>query len=68
MKPLDRLKQQYKIFLSVDDSDKDHKRRAANIYSSIRIFCIDCNLISFAEIEAMEYELENSTPYEEQKT
>lgn len=32
MKPLDRLKQQYRIFLTVDNN---HKNRAANVYSSM---------------------------------
>jgi hypothetical protein len=50
-KILDRLKQQYKI-----------AKKTNNIkpYYAMRLFCLDCELITFNDIEIMEYEVNQS--------
>jgi hypothetical protein len=61
MKPLDRLRQQYKehknaqkIFHGVEQLK--YKIR----YNAMRLFCLDCELVSFNDIELMEREVNSS--------
>lgn len=55
---LDRLKYFYKKFkfAEVEKFEKDLQRRE---YFSLREFCLDTQLISFNDIEVMEYEVNN---------
>ena len=53
---LDRLKQEYKqqeVLLKID------KNLNLVIYQVMRLFCLDTNLVSFTDIELMEYEVNN---------
>jgi hypothetical protein len=54
-KILDRLKQEYKNYCS-----KGKTPIAKNIYYSMRTFCLDCELVSFNDIGAMEFEVNQS--------
>ena len=54
---LNRLRQQYKESLN-NKSPYDETTRKL-YYNTMRLFCLDCSLLSFAEIEEMEYEVEN---------
>ena len=56
MTPLQRLRQEYIHSLGFHASSKIRKQRE-NSYNAMRLFCLECNLLSFAEIEAMEYEV-----------
>jgi hypothetical protein len=62
VKYLDRLRQQYKKLkefkLNESTSDEYWKRR--DCYDAMRFFCLDCNLLTFLEIEAMEFEVNQS--------
>ena len=49
---LNRLKEQYKMF----KKDKIHYES----YYAMRLFCLDTQLISFNDIEVMEYEVNQS--------
>ena len=49
MKPIDRLRQEYQRYKEVGIRD----------YFTLRAFCLDCNLVSFNEIELMEFEVDN---------
>ena len=49
---LNRLKEQYKIF----KKDRIHFES----YYAMRLFCLDTQLISFNDIEVMEYEVNQS--------
>ncbi len=57
--PLDRLRQQYKKFkeLKPSQSTTDAYWTRKNYYDAMRLFCLDCELVSFNDIEAMEYEV-----------
>lgn len=53
MKPIDRLRIQYKETLK-EESGIIRTLRVSN-YTGMRNLCLDCSLLSFAEIEEMEY-------------
>lgn len=61
MKPLDRLRQEYK---QLQENKKKYKVESLytteQLYNSVRLFCLDTQLISFNEIELMEYEINQS--------
>jgi hypothetical protein len=54
MKPIDRLRQQYKA------TKKEYNGLELTRYNAIRLFCLDCGLLTFLEIEAMEFEVNQS--------
>lgn len=58
MKPIDRLRQQYKQLKEKQsiDSLNFHKIR----YDAMRLFCLDCELLTFNDIELMEFEVDES--------
>jgi hypothetical protein len=56
-KYLDRLKQEYKESLGGSLDDRNYRR---NRYSAVRVFCLDCELVSFNEVELMEFEVNQS--------
>jgi len=56
MKPLDRLREQYKETFTGSMDDKLLRKRQ---YYSVRLFCLDCELVTFNDIEVMEYEVNN---------
>ena len=53
---LDRLRQEYKTQKEALRLDKNTN---LIIYQAMRLFCLDCNLVSFSEIELMEFEVNN---------
>jgi hypothetical protein len=53
---LDRLKQQYKIYKQNYNNGKTIFKES-NIYFAMRLFCLDCELVSFIDVESMEYEV-----------
>jgi hypothetical protein len=57
-KYLDRLRQQYESISKKQTIDS----WSANImhYNAMRLFCLDCELVSFNDIEAMENEINSS--------
>lgn len=55
MTTLERLKEQYEAVLSVHD--KEYRQMRMLQYNAVRVFCLDLGLISFKEIERMEFEL-----------
>jgi hypothetical protein len=57
MKPIERLRQEYKEIIKFADWS-EVKREKRESYQTMRLFCIDCSLLSFAEIEKMENEVE----------
>jgi hypothetical protein len=57
VKYLDRLKQEYKESLGGSMDDRNYRR---NRYSAVRVFCLDCELVSFNEVELMEFEVNQS--------
>ncbi len=57
MKPIDRLRQEYK---QRQELLKINKNTNLIIYQAMRLFCLDCELVSFNDIEAMEYEVNSS--------
>lgn len=59
MKPLDKLKQQYKAVVKAKQWS-DEKRELNNDYLCMRLFCIECELLNFNEIELMEFEVNQS--------
>jgi hypothetical protein len=54
MNLLDRLRQQYKA------TKKEYNGLELTRYNAIRLFCLDCGLLTFLEIEAMEFEVNQS--------
>lgn len=56
MKIIDRLRKQYEEIAKGSQDDRLLRRRQ---YLSVRVFCLDCNLLTFAEIEEMEFEIDN---------
>lgn len=58
MKTIDRLRQEYKLFATAKTSSEKYQREIK--YNNMRLFCLDCNLLSFKEIEEMEFEVDNS--------
>ncbi len=59
MKLLDRLKQQYEEVLTKKNGGfyLEGFSKLFNDYKAMRLFCLDCELLSFNDIEAMEYEV-----------
>ena len=59
---LNRLKEQYKQMLSKKQGDfyLEGYNRLSQDYLAMRLFCLDTQLISFNDIEAMEYEVNQS--------
>lgn len=55
---LNRLKEQFKIF-KIWEKDKQGGKIAHFQYQAMRLFCLDTQLISFNDIEFMEYEINN---------
>lgn len=53
MKTIDRLRQHYTEMLKFDEWSSI-RRNYQNNYLTIKQFCLDCSLLSFAEIEEME--------------
>ena len=51
---LNRLKEQYKESLGGSLDDRHYRR---NRYNAVRVFCLDTQLISFNDIELMEFEV-----------
>ena len=61
MKPINRLRQEYKKYVSIDEDLKDLKKKYLHTYSDMRLFSLDCELVSFNEIELMEFEVDNGS-------
>jgi adenylate cyclase class IV len=59
MTPLQRLRQEYIHSLGFHASSKIRKQRK-NSYNAMRLFCLDTQLISFNDIELMEFEVNQS--------
>lgn len=57
---LDRLKQQYIRYYKVDEKDNFEKSVEKIEYLAMRLFCLDTNLVSFNEIELMEFKVNQS--------
>ena len=59
---LNRLKEQYKKMLSKKQGYfyLEGYNRLSQDYLAMRLFCLDTQLISFNDIEAMEYEVNQS--------
>ena len=59
---LNRLKEQYKQMLSKKQGDfyLEGYNRLLQDYLAMRLFCLDTQLVSFNDIEAMEYEVNQS--------
>ena len=59
---LNRLKEQYKQMLSKKQGDfyLEGYNRLSQDYLAMRLFCLDTQLVSFNDIEAMEYEVNQS--------
>jgi len=55
---LNRLKEQYKFAVQNEESEF-YISRLEN-YQSVRAFCLDTQLVSFSDIEQMEYEVNSS--------
>lgn len=55
---LDRLKQQYRAYKDKESLYDDYTRKT--YYDAMRLFCLDCELVSFNEVEVMEYEVNQS--------
>ena len=55
MKTIDRLKEQYEAVLTAQD--KEYRQMRMLQYNAVRVFCLDMGLLSFKEIETMEFEL-----------
>ena len=53
---LNRLKEQYKKYKELK-SWSEESRYELQVYSNIRCFCLDTQLISFNDIEQMEFEV-----------
>jgi hypothetical protein len=59
VKYLDRLKQQYKI-TKTEAPNKQLQELRLTDYQAMRLFCLDCELVSFNEVELMEFEVNQS--------
>lgn len=55
---LNRLKEQYK--LAVENEESEFYISRLENYQSVRAFCLDTQLVSFNDIETMEYEVNQS--------
>jgi len=62
---LNRLREQYKSFCKIKKVTEINKtdirvyNSAKNYYNAMRLFCLDCELVTFNDIEVMEYEVNN---------
>lgn len=56
---LDRLRRQYKTAMEADGYS-DARDWYINKYDAMRLFCLDCNLVSFNDIEVTEFEVNSS--------
>lgn len=59
MKPIDRLKKQY---TELKESEIKYNLGGSlftkeQLYNSARLFALDCNLVSFNDVELMEFEV-----------
>lgn len=60
MEPIDRLRQQYKLVSEARKLCWQHTQKLReNDYYGMRLLCLDCELVSFSEIELMEFEVDN---------
>jgi|GEM_PF-5061904 len=58
---LNRLKEQYKTYMESKESSLIGKiQNIKRDYQAMRLFCLDTQLVSFNDIEAMEYEVNQS--------
>jgi hypothetical protein len=57
-KCLNRLREQYKLAIK-DYQTEMVKFKVIEHYNAMRSFCLDCELVSFNDIETMEYEVNN---------
>ena len=57
---LNALKREYKVFKGLEKMNTKFKENYKDEYNSIRTFCLDTQLISFNDIEVMEYEVNQS--------
>lgn len=55
---LDRLRQQYKEYIMAKNPSVI--KIEGVYYSAMRLFCLDTQLVSFEEVEGMEYEVSSS--------
>ena len=55
---LNRLKEQYKF--AVENEELEFYIGRLENYQSVRAFCLDTQLVSFNDIEVMEYEVNQS--------
>jgi hypothetical protein len=66
MEPLDRLRQEFitlnKVKKATVKNSLDRKPyiTARSYYNAMRLFCLDCELVSFNDIELMEDEINHS--------
>ena len=58
MKPLDRLREQYRLYKNANSERL--KKLYYSSYANMRLFCLDCELLTFNEIELMEFEVDES--------
>ena len=56
---LNRLKEQYKEIFKFENWS-EYKRERQNDYQAMRLFCLDTQLISFNDIEMLEFEVNQS--------
>lgn len=57
---LNRLKEQYKFYKQVESEKYNDGSFIRRDYLAMRLFCLDTQLISFNDIEVMEYEVNQS--------
>lgn len=57
---LRRLREQYKLIKKQNAPTKQLQELRDIAYNAVRLFCLDCSLLSFAEIELMEFEVNQS--------
>ena len=55
---LNRLKEQYKF--AVENEESEFYIGRLENYQSVRVFCLDTQLVSFNDIEVMEFEVNQS--------
>jgi len=61
MKPIDRLRKEY---INIQEKKERYKVKSLysteQIYKAMRLFALDCNLVSFKDVELMEFEINRS--------
>jgi len=60
MKPIDRLREQY-YYVKYHKIDNETQKYREIRYQAMRELCLDCSLLSFAEIEAMELDVTSAS-------